>query len=129
MPAEGIKLTSKGHIMTADEIVLIAQTFVDFGINKIRLTGGEPLVRKDVKEIIERLSLLNTELTITTNGILVNQYLETFRKAGIGSINVSLDTLQENKFLSITRRNEFKKVLQNIQLLVQNNFHVKLNVV
>ncbi|WP_317043792.1 radical SAM protein [Flavobacterium oreochromis] len=121
MPAEGIKLTPKGHIMTADEIVLIAQTFVDFGINKIRLTGGEPLVRKDVKEIIERLSLLNTELTITTNGILVNQYLETFRKAGIGSINVSLDTLQENKFLSKQNTLMCKFDLLNLCLLMEIN--------
>ncbi|MFK7050297.1 Cyclic pyranopterin monophosphate synthase [Flavobacterium columnare] len=129
MPAEGIKLTPKKHIMTADEIIQIAQTFVDFGINKIRLTGGEPLVRKDAKIIIESLSKLGVELRITTNGVLVDQYLETFKKVGIQSINISLDSLKPTKFLSITRRDEFKKVLKNIYLLIKNNLNVKLNVV
>ncbi|APT23646.1 cyclic pyranopterin phosphate synthase MoaA [Flavobacterium columnare] len=129
MPAQGIKLTPKKHIMTADEILQISQTFIGFGVNKIRLTGGEPLVRKDAKEIIEQLSKLNIELAITTNGILVNQYIETFKKAGIHSVNISLDTLQQDKFLSITRRNQFEKVLKNIHLLIENDFHVKLNVV
>ncbi|AMA49040.1 MULTISPECIES: GTP 3',8-cyclase MoaA [Flavobacterium] len=129
MPAEGIKLTPKNHIMTADEIVQIAQTFVDLGIKKIRLTGGEPLLRKDAKKIIEQLSKLNIELAITTNGILVDQYIETFKKASIQSVNISLDSLKQDKFSFITRRDQFEKVLKNIHLLIENDFHVKLNVV
>lgn len=129
MPAEGIKLTPKEHIMTADEIVEIASTFVKLGVNKIRLTGGEPLVRKDAKEIIERLSKLNTELTITTNGVLVHEYIDVFKQAGIQSLNLSLDSLQEDKFFKITRRNEFQKVIQNIDLLCANGFNLKVNVV
>ncbi len=129
MPAEGIKLTPKEHIMTADEIIEIASAFVNLGINKIRLTGGEPLVRKDAKEIIERLSKLNTEIAITTNGVLVHEYIQTFMQAGIQSLNLSLDTLQEDKFLKITRRNEYQKVIQNIELLCAHNFNLKINVV
>jgi cyclic pyranopterin phosphate synthase len=129
MPAEGIKLTPKQHIMTADEIVHIAQTFVNLGVNKIRLTGGEPLVRKDAKDIILRLSNLGTELTLTTNGLQVHEFIETFKQAGIKSVNVSIDTLSESKYLTITRRDYYQLVQKNIQLLLDNNIKVKLNVV
>jgi cyclic pyranopterin phosphate synthase len=67
--------------MTADEIVTIAQTFVNQGVNKIRLTGGEPLVRKDAKDIILRLGKLESNLTLTTNGILVHDFIDTFKEA------------------------------------------------
>ena len=83
MPADGLALTPKAHLMTADEIVTIAQTFIDLGVTKIRLTGGEPLVRKDAKEIMLRLGKLGVNLTITTNGILVDNFIETFKVAGI----------------------------------------------
>ena len=124
MPSEGIKLTPKKHLMTADEIIEIAQTFINFGVNKIRLTGGEPLVRKDAKEIIARLSKLNVELAITTNGILIDEYLEIFKEAGLKLINLSIDSLQKEKYSKITRRDEFDRVCKNIDLLSKNNFKV-----
>lgn len=129
MPAEGINLTPKAHIMTADEIEIIAKTFVSLGVKKIRLTGGEPLVRKDAKDIIERLGKLNTELTLTTNGLLVHEYIETFKSGGIKSLNVSLDTLQKEKYKEITRRDHFDIVWKNIELLLNQGFIVKINVV
>lgn len=129
MPAEGIQLTPKAHLMTADEIFEIATTFVSLGVTKIRLTGGEPLVRKDAKEILLRLSKLGTELTLTTNGLLVHDYITVFKEAGIKSLNVSIDTLQKDKFAQITRRDEFDKLNENISLLLSEGFIVKLNVV
>ena len=129
MPAEGIELTPKPHLMTADEIVSIAQTFVNRGVTKIRLTGGEPLVRRDAKQVIQHLGKLGVELTITTNGILVHDFIETFKEAGIRSLNVSIDSLQKEKFNQITRRNYFEKVIENIDLLDANGFEVRLNVV
>ncbi|MGA9639609.1 GTP 3',8-cyclase MoaA [Flavobacterium sp.] len=129
MPAEGISLTSKPHLMTADEIVTIAQTFVDAGVTKIRLTGGEPLVRKDAKDIIARLGKLGVELTITTNGILVHNFIDTFKEAGITGLNVSIDSLNKEKFNLITRRNYFDQFWQNLELLDQHNFKLRLNVV
>ncbi len=129
MPAEGIALTPRAHLMTADEIVTIAQTFVNLGVTKIRLTGGEPLVRKDAKDIILRLGKLGVELTLTTNGILVHEFIETFREAGITTLNVSIDSLQKEKFNQITRRNYFDKLWENLDLLDTNGFQVKLNVV
>ncbi|MCF8429904.1 MAG: GTP 3',8-cyclase MoaA [Bacteroidia bacterium] len=115
--------------MSAAEIDSIAAVFIKNGVNKIRLTGGEPLVRKDAKEIIEKLSKYPIKLTITTNGVFVNDFIETFKNAGINSVNVSLDTLVKEKYLSITKRDEFDKVMRNIDLLLANNFHVKINVV
>jgi cyclic pyranopterin phosphate synthase len=129
MPAEGIALTPKAHLMTADEIITIAQTFVDLGVNKIRLTGGEPLVRKDAAAIIQRLGKLGVELTLTTNGILVHDFIDTFKEAGVTTLNVSIDSLQEEKFNQITRRNYFDKFWKNLELLDANGFQLKLNVV
>ena len=129
MPAEGIALTPRAHLMTAEEIVTIAQTFVKLGVTKIRLTGGEPLVRKDAKIIIEQLGKLGVELTLTTNGILVHEFIDTFKEAGITTLNVSIDSLKKDKFNQITRRNYFEKLVENLDLLEANNFKVKLNVV
>jgi len=129
MPAEGIQLRPRSEFMTAEEVVKMAKIFVSLGVKKIRLTGGEPLVRKDAEEIITGLSRLPIELAISTNGILVDKYLETFKSCRLKSINVSLDSLKKEKFNAITRRDHFDKVISNINLLMENNFHVKINAV
>lgn len=129
MPEDGIQLTPKSYLMTADEIISIAETFVNLGVTKIRLTGGEPLVRKDAAAIILRLGKLGVNLSITTNGILVSNFIETFKEAGISSVNISIDSLVKEKFNRITRRDYFAIVQENIELLLQENFNVKLNVV
>lgn len=129
MPAEGIPLSPKSHLMNFDEIYTIAKTFVDHGVAKIRLTGGEPLVRKDAAKIIERLASLPVELSITTNAVTVDRFIDVFKANGIKNINVSLDSLNAEKFKEITRRSYFEKVYNNILLLVSEGFNVKLNAV
>lgn len=129
MPAEGIPLRPRSEFMTKTEVVQIAKTFVNLGVNKIRLTGGEPLVRKDAKEIIEELSKLPIELAITTNGILLNKFIDTFIACGLKSINVSLDSFKPENFNTITRRNYFDTVISNIHALLKHDFHVKINAV
>lgn len=129
MPADGIELRPKSHFMTQHEVFAIASEFVRHGVKKIRLTGGEPLVRKDAREIIEALAGLPVELAITTNGILVAEFIDTFKTAGINAINVSLDSLQKAKFNQITRRDYFDRIIANINLLLHSGFHVKLNAV
>ncbi len=116
-------------LMTADEIEKLSEIFITHGVNKIRLTGGEPLLRKDSKEIMLRLSKFPVELTLTTNGSTVDQFIGVFQEAGIRSVNVSLDSLQSETFQRLTGRNDFEKVFANIQLLLDKNFHVKINVV
>ncbi|MFA9195688.1 GTP 3',8-cyclase MoaA [Flavobacterium sp. FBOR7N2.3] len=129
MPAEGIALTPKKELMTADEVFAIAQTFVNNGVDKIRLTGGEPLLRKDFPEIIEKLAQLETEISITTNGILIDRHIEVLKQFKVRKINLSLDTLVASKFNTITLRNQFQKVIDNLHLLLNNDFKVKVNVV
>lgn len=129
MPAEGVALTPKSHLMTAQEIYTIAQKFVDAGVTKIRLTGGEPLIRKDAQEILEKLATLDVELAISTNAVITDRYIELFKKIGMQNINVSLDTLIPERFKTITRRNYFQRVYDNIFQLVSEGFNIKLNCV
>jgi molybdenum cofactor biosynthesis protein A len=129
MPADGIALSPKASLMTGDEIFALAQTFVENGVDKIRLTGGEPLLRKDFPEIISRLATLKTSIGITTNGILIDRHIEVLKQFNIKKINLSLDTLVASKFHTITLRNQFEKVVDNLHLLLNNDFQVKVNVV
>ncbi len=116
-------------LMSKEEIFAFAKIFVALGVTKIRLTGGEPLVRSDAKEIIKELSALPVELAITTNGILIDKFMDTFLSCGVKSLNVSLDSLQKEKLRAITRRDYFDIIISNINLLIKFNFHVKLNAV
>ena len=129
MPEEEYTFTPASQLMQIDEIETLAKIFVSLGVNKIRLTGGEPLVRKDAAEIITTLSKLPVKLTITTNGSRLHEFADTLEQAGVRSLNISLDTLQPEKFQLITRRNQFEKIYDNIQLLLKKDFHVKVNVV
>ncbi|RIA09929.1 cyclic pyranopterin monophosphate synthase subunit MoaA [Flavobacteriaceae bacterium MAR_2010_72] len=129
MPAEGIQLSPKAHIMTFEEVYTLAKIFVKHGVTKIRLTGGEPLVRKDVDVILKKLATLPVELAISTNAVTVDRFIDTLKSCGIKNINVSLDSLNPEKFNQITRRNDFEQVYNNIHLLIREGFNVKLNAV
>lgn len=129
MPDEKIQLMPKPNLMQCNEIFEIAKTFVDLGVKKIRLTGGEPLVRKDFSSIISKLSLLPVQLALTTNGLLLDRYMDDLIHSGLHSVNISIDSLQKEKFHKITQRNEFEKVYGNILLCIEKGFSVKLNVV
>jgi len=129
MPEEDYEFTPPAKLMQAEEIEAIAKIFVEQGVNKIRLTGGEPLVRKGAEDIILRLSKLPVKLTLTTNASRLHDFVDVLKEANVHSLNISLDTLQPEKFNLITRRNQFDRVFENIHLLIKNNFHVKVNVV
>ncbi len=129
MPEQGVPLTPSAQLMTADEIYQIAKIFVRHGVTKIRLTGGEPLVRKDFKEIVEKLATLGASMALTTNAVLIDRFLPTLKAASIQKINVSLDTLRPERFQKITLKATFEAVQQNIDRLLQEGFELKLNVV
>lgn len=129
MPLEGVPHREAAKFMTTQEVVGIAKEFVNLGVTKIRLTGGEPLVKKGVDNIIRKLGKLPITLSLTTNGILVDRFIDVFKEAGITSINVSLDSLQEERFNAISRRLYFQKIKDNIQLLLNHDFRLKINVV
>ena len=125
MPVDGVQLSPAEHLMNADEIFIIAQTFVKFGVTKIRLTGGEPLVRKDFPKILELLSTLNVELSLTSNAVSIDRHFEQLKNAGVKTVNISLDTLNAERFHDITFRNYFDRVYQNILKLITEGFKVK----
>lgn len=129
MPEDKSDFFPAPQLMQVDEIDAIASLFVKLGVNKIRLTGGEPLVRKDFTEILQRLQKHSVELTLTTNGIHLDRYLGELLNAGVRSVNISLDTLKPERFHHITRRPQFEKVWNNIQLAMNAGLHVKVNVV
>ncbi len=129
MPEDGIQLRDKAEFMTTEELIFIAKKFVDLGVKKIRLTGGEPLVRRDFGTIIRQLGELPVELAITTNAVLIDKYIDDIKSAGVKSINVSLDSLKEERFNMISRRSYYTKIRDNIDLLIKNDFHVKINIV
>lgn len=129
MPEEGVDWVEKSHIMTLEEIIGIARSFVELGVDTIRLTGGEPLVRKNAGYLIEKLACLDVKLKITTNGILLDQYFNLFRKVGLNSLNISLDTLDKAKSVFITKRDYFDRIMSNINTALKEGFDVKLNMV
>ena len=129
MPDEDYDFAPASQLMQPDEILALARIFVDQGVKKIRLTGGEPLVRKDAATIIGLLAALPVELTLTTNGARLHEFAAAIQQAGIRAINISLDTLKADKFMLITRRNIFQQVKDNIHLALQIGLHVKINMV
>lgn len=129
MPEDDYDFTPASKLMQTDEIVTLAKTFVELGVKKIRLTGGEPLVRKDAAAIIEALAKLPVQLTMTTNGARLHEFIPIMKEAGIRSLNVSLDTLKADRFQLITRRDQFKTVYDNIHQLIDNGIYAKVNVV
>lgn len=129
MPAEDYPFMPKENLMQAVEIAEIAKVFVSLGVDKIRLTGGEPMARADFKEILAGLSNLPVSLTITTNATLLDRYLDQMIEAGMKSINISLDTLNREKFIELTRRDRFDVVQKNIQLAADAGLKIKINVV
>ncbi|XP_045399584.1 molybdenum cofactor biosynthesis protein 1 isoform X1 [Lemur catta] len=132
MPEEGVPLTPKADLLTTEEILTLARLFVKEGVNKIRLTGGEPLIRPDVVDIVAQLRQLEGLKTIgvTTNGINLARLLPQLQKAGLSAINISLDTLVPAKFEFIVRRKGFYKVMEGIHKAIELGYSpVKVNCV
>jgi GTP 3',8-cyclase len=129
MPEEDYDFTPASRLMQVHEVETLAKIFVENGVNKIRLTGGEPLVRKDAGDIIRSLSKLPVKLTMTTNGTRIHEFTGLLQEAGIRSLNVSLDTLHRDMYQRMTRRDLFDRVMKNIRLLLDAGFQVKLNMV
>lgn len=131
MPHDGLDWLPKKELMSYEEMLRICSLLAQMGVEKIRITGGEPFVRKDLVIFLEQLVAINgiKEVTITTNGVLTGDYIPYLKKLGITSINLSLDTLDRNRFFNITRRDELPKVMNTFDQLLSNNMNVKLNAV
>lgn len=117
MPEKGIKLMPHSSILSFEEIVAFVQETVNSGISKVRITGGEPLVRKDIVKLVSMIGSIEglTDLSMTTNGILLEKYAEELAKAGLNRINISLDTIDEELYHKITRKGQIKHVFKGIE--------------
>lgn len=132
MPEEGVKLLRHEEILTFDEITEVVKTAVELGIDKIRLTGGEPLVRKGIVELVGMLAQIEgiKDFGLTTNGILLDEFALLLKNAGIHRLNISLDTMDPDQFAHITRGGDIKAVLKGIEAAVKAGFdNIKLNTV
>lgn len=132
MPKEGLSLLGHEDILSYEEILRIVKVAVGLGISKVRITGGEPLVRRGVVDFIARLSKINglNDISLTTNGLLLEPLAEPLFKAGIKRINISLDSLNTVKYAEITRGGDLEKVLRGIEAVHREGFApIKINVV
>ncbi len=131
MPAEGLEWLPRSEVLTFEEIHRVSRIFVErFGVEGIRLTGGEPTVRAHLPMLISQLSGLGVDLAMTTNGATLRNSAEELRSAGLRRINISLDTLHADRFEQMTRRNELENVLAGIDAAVAAGFSpVKINAV
>jgi molybdenum cofactor biosynthesis protein A len=131
MPEEGIHYLPKKELLTFEEIIRLVSIMGELGISKIRLTGGEPFVRNDLMQLMTKLVAVPgiRHLHLTTNGVLTQPHIPELKSLGIASVNLSLDTLDKERFKIITRRNEFDKTVQTLEALLRHQIPVKVNTV
>ena len=131
MPECGIDFTAREQLMTYEELLRVTRIFSKLGISKIRITGGEPFVRKDLMDFLNELSDISEvdQIHITSNGTLLKGHIQELKSIGIQSINLSLDSLDRDRFYKITRRDDLDIVLENMHALLDADFKVKINTV
>jgi len=131
MPAHGIDIVDRKELLTFKEMYRITRVLSELGVNKVRLTGGEPFVRKDFVNFLEMLSFNDKldEINITTNGALIAKHISKLEELKIGTVNLSIDSLSSENFAKITRRNVFDEVYETLEILEKSSLKLKLNAV
>ena len=131
MPVEGVETMPHDELLSYEELYSVIEKFVSLGVKKLRITGGEPLVRKDVVKFIEQVAKLDKleDIAMTTNGLLLKELALPLKKAGLHRVNISLDTLDQNRYKLMTRGGELKSVLEGIQTAKEVGLKIKLNCV
>ncbi|MFM8373004.1 MAG: GTP 3',8-cyclase MoaA [Bacteroidota bacterium] len=131
MPEHGLNWLSRSDLLTYEEMLRLCRILAALGIEKVRITGGEPLVRRDMMHFLEQLVGISgiNEVGITTNGVATAQFIPQLKALGIRSVNLSLDTLNRERFFQITRRDELPAVMETLHLLLDNDFRVRVNAV
>ena len=132
MPAQGIDIVPRQELLSYKEMYRLIRVLTELGVKKVRLTGGEPFVRKDFVSFLEMLSYndLLDEINITTNGALISKYISKIEKLEkVKTINLSIDSLEKDKFSKITRRDVFSDVYKTFEILEKSSLDLKLNVV
>ena len=129
MPAEGINFAKSDKLFTIDELGRLSELLVSQGVDKIRITGGEPFVRKDLMVLFRKLASLKglNEISVTTNATLIGPYIDELSELGIKNVNVSMDAINRETFEKITRRNQYDVVYENLIRLISEGFKVRIN--
>jgi cyclic pyranopterin phosphate synthase len=129
MPAEGINFAKNDRLFTIDELSRLSEILVSQGIDKIRITGGEPFVRKDLMVLMRRLSKMEglNDISVTTNATIIGKYIDELKELGILNVNVSMDAINRETFEKITRRDQYDTVHNNIIRLITEGFNVRIN--
>lgn len=128
--SEDMEFVPRSQLLTLEELFRVGKSFVEMGVRKIRITGGEPLTRRGVMQLFESLGELDglDDLTLTTNGTLLHRYAKTLQRAGVTRVNISLDSLQEARFRKITRIGDIRRTLAGIDAALEAGFQrVKIN--
>ncbi len=131
MPAEGLPVFDRGELLTRTEIMTIARLAVGLGIRKIRVTGGEPLVRPDIVELLDEMGHLPDleRLVLTTNGLRLGKLASPLKQAGVSGVNISIDSLDKDLYREITRGGDLQRCLEGIDASIEAGLHTKINVV
>jgi len=131
MPEEGVNFAARTELLSFEELHFLSDIFCSLGVSKIRITGGEPFVRSGIIPFLQKLSAVDGlhEISITSNGTFSEKQISAMKEIGIRKINISLDSLDRQRFFSITRRDSFDAVYKSIFQLLQAGFDVKLNCV
>jgi cyclic pyranopterin phosphate synthase len=131
MPAGNIEWVEKGSILSYEEIARLTAVFVSIGIDKIRITGGEPTIRPHIADLIESISKIDRvkSISMTTNGLLLQESVQALKKAGLDGVNISLDTFRSNRFKSICGIDGVKRVLASVKAANLAGLNVKINTV
>ena len=131
MPEDGIDFVNRSSLMTYEEMIRVVSLFAGLGIKKVRITGGEPFVRKDLLLFMSELSRIPgvEDLHLTTNGTLISKVVDQLKDMGVSSVNLSIDSLNKERFTAITRRDTFDQVMESFDQLLAHNIPTKLNMV
>ena len=131
MPEEGVRYLPKRQVLSFEEMERLVRILAGMGISKVRITGGEPFVRQELMAFLRKLRTIDglDEIALTTNGVLTAPHLPELKNLGIRAVNLSLDTLDRQRFFKITRRDEFDRVRQTLDALLEQDFEVKINAV
>ena len=129
MPEEGIKYVARKQLLSFEEIERLVRLMASMGISKIRITGGEPFVRTDLMKLLTTITKIPgiAQVHLTTNGVLTAPFVPSLKSLGIASVNLSMDTLDKERFKEITRRDEFDRVLETFHALLDHNIPLKMN--
>ena len=131
MPESGIQYAHRKCLLTLDEMYRVVRIFSNLGISKLRITGGEPFLRKGIMNFLKKISNLKNieEINITTNGTVIGKYIPELENMGIKSINLSIDSLDRERFKSITNRDKFDEVMKTYQSILDSSIDIKVNAV